>query len=358
MRFLFKTHYEQDVSLFKHNGQRFWYALLGLALVMAPFGLPEYYLSQLVFIGIYAIVSLGLMLLVGFTGQVSIGHAAFVAMGAYTQAYLYGIGWSFLLALPAAAAVAALTGVVVGLPALRVKGMYLSIATLAFGFIVEEIIARNESLTGGNAGKQIEKLQIFGVNFDDPVYFYFLVLAVTVLAVVSVLNLLRSPTGRAFVAIRDSEVSAQSMGINLARYKTVAFALSAALAGVAGALYAHKMRFISPDQFTFLQSIELLMMVVIGGLGSVRGAVFGAAFWIAVQQIIVLAKDWLPSAIGQQPGLQPSVFGVILVGFVLLEPQGLNGRWLKIRSFLELFPLYRKGMFKRQKSYMKSERAK
>jgi branched-chain amino acid transport system permease protein len=176
--------------------------------------------------------------------------------------------------------------------------------------------------------------------------------------VLGVMNLLRSPTGRAFVAIRDSEISAQSMGINLARYKTTAFALSAAIAGIAGALYAHKLRYLSPDQFTFLQSIELLIILVIGGVGSIYGAIFGAAFWIAVQQFIVLAKDWLPPAIAQQTGLQPTVFGLILVAFVLFEPMGLYGRWLKIRTFFQLFPFYRKGLFRRQKSYMKSERLK
>ena len=181
-------------------------------------------------------------------------------------------------------------------------------------------------------------------------------MAILVLCVLAVLNLLRSPTGRAFVAIRDSEISAQSMGINLARYKTTAFALSAALAGIAGALYAHKLRFLSPDQFTFLQSIELLMIVVIGGVGFVQGAIFGSAFWIFVQQFIVIAKDWLPPAIGQQTGLQPTVFGLVLIAFVLFEPLGLYGRWLKIRTFFQLFPFYRKGMFRRQKTYMKSER--
>jgi branched-chain amino acid transport system permease protein len=148
------------------------------------------------------------------------------------------------------------------------------------------------------------------------------------------------------------------MGINLAYYKTVAFALSAALAGIAGALYAHKIRIITPDQFGFLQSIELLMMVVIGGLGSIQGAIFGPAFWFVVQQVIVVGKDWLPPALGQQTGLQPTIFGIILIAIVLFEPMGLYGRWLKFRIFLEIFPFYRKGMFKRQKSYMKSERVR
>lgn len=358
MRFLFKTSYAQDIALFKHGGQRFWYGALAVALVAAPWLLPEYYLSQITFIGIYAIACLGLMLLAGFTGQVSLGHAAFLAMGAYTEAWLQSKGWPFALSLPASALVAGVVGVIVGLPALRVKGMYLAIATLSFGFILEEIVVRAEGITGGNTGITLGPLRILGIDFDDSRNFYFLVTVIAAFCLLCVLNLLRSPTGRAFVAIRDSEVSAQSMGIHLARYKTIAFAVSAALAGIAGALYAHKLRFISPDQFGFLQSIELLMMVVIGGLGSVHGAIFGPAFWIAVQQVIVIAKDWLPPAIGQQTGLQPTIFGLILVGFVMFEPMGLYGRWLKVRVFFELFPFYRKGMFKRQKSYMKSERVR
>lgn len=358
MRFLFKTDYNQDIVLLKHGGMTFWYGVLGVLLLLAPLLLPEYYLSQLVFVLIYSIVALGLMLLAGFTGQLSIGHAAFLAVGAYTEAYLQSRGWPFVFSLCAAAALSAATGVIVGLPALRTKGMYLAIATLAFGFIVEEIVARAESITGGNAGKQVGKIDLFGLAIDSEQRFYYLTLALTIGVTLLALNLLRSPTGRAFVAVRDSEISAQSMGINLARYKTIAFALSAALAGIAGALYAHKLRFISPEQFTFVQSIELLMMIVIGGLGFIHGAFFGAAFWIVAQQLIVLAKDYLPASIAQQTGLQPTIFGLILIAFVLFEPLGLYGRWLKIRSYLQLFPFYRRGMFKRQKSYMKSERLK
>jgi branched-chain amino acid transport system permease protein len=298
------------------------------------------------------------MLLVGFTGQVSIGHAAFLAMGAYTEGYLYRLGWPFALSLPFAALVAGITGIVVGLPALRVRGMYLAIATLAFGFIVEEVLTRAEGVTGGNGGMLVGSPQVFGLPIDSEQRMYYLCLFFLVLVVLGLLNLLRSPTGRAFVAIRDSEVSAQSMGINLAYYKTTAFALSAAITGVAGALYAHKLRFITPEQFTFLQSIELLIILVVGGVGSIHGAIFGAAFWIVVQQLIALAKDWLPAAIGQQTGLQPTVFGLILIAFILFEPMGLYGRWLKIRTYFQLFPFYRKGMFRRQKSYMKSERLK
>ena len=358
MRFIFKTHYAQDIRLVRHGGHWFWYGLLCAFLAIAPLMLPEYWLAQLTFVLIYGIAGLGLMLLSGFTGQFSLGHAAFLGVGAYTQALLTAAGWPFFLALACAALLSAAAGIVVGLPALRVKGIYLAIATLAFGFIVEEVFARWEGLTGGNAGMHVKAPAILGWSVESAEGFYFICLVTTVLVTLGTLNLLRSSTGRAFVAIRDSEISAQSMGVHLARYKTLAFALSAALAGVGGALYAHKMRFLSPDQFSILQSIDLLLLVVIGGLGSVHGAFLGAAFLIAMPQLISLTKDYLPDAIGQAPGLQAVVYGAVLIAFVLFEPLGLYGRWLKVRTWLQLFPFYRKGMFKRQKSFQKSDRLK
>lgn len=358
MRFIFKTSYEQDIRLAKHGGHVFWYGLLVLALLAAPWVMPEYWLAQLTFVLIYGIAGLGLMLLAGFTGQLSLGHAAFLGVGAYAQAVLTNAGLPFPLAMVCAAFLAAAVGVVVGLPALRLKGIYLGIATLAFGFIVEEVLARWESVTGGNAGLFVNSPTLFGWELDSSEAFYLLCLLITVLCTLGILNLLRAPTGRAFVAIRDSEISAQSMGIHLARYKTLAFALSAALAGLAGALYAHKLQFLSPDQFSIMQSVDLLLLVVIGGLGSVHGAFLGAIFLIAMPQLIAVGKDWLPDAIGQAPGLQAVVYGVLLVGFVLFEPLGLYGRWLKVRTWLEMFPFYRKGMFKRQKTFQKSDRLK
>jgi branched-chain amino acid transport system permease protein len=358
MRFIFKTDYGQDVNLAKHGGHLFWYGLLCALLVAAPALLSPYLLSQLIFVLIYGIVGLGLMLLAGFTGLFSIGHAAFFGVGAYTQALLTGMGWPFPLALASGAALSAVVGVVVGLPALRVKGIYLGIATLSFGFIVEEVFARWEGVTGGNAGKPVGTPSILGWAADTSSSFYYICLTVTVLATLACVNLLRSPTGRAFVAIRDSEISAQSMGIHLARYKTLSFALSAALAGIGGALYAHQMRFLSPEQFNIIQSIDLLLMVVIGGLGSLHGAFLGAIFLIGLPQAISAMKNVLPDAIGQAPGLKAVVYGGVLVGFVLFEPMGLYGRWLKVRTYLQLFPLYRKGLFRRQKSFQKSDRLK
>src|SRR5690606_30610986 len=247
------------------------------------------------------------------------------------------MGWPFPLSLAAAAALSAAVGAIVGLPALRVKGIYLAIATLAFGFIVEEILARWESVTGGNAGKVVPTIDVLGWKADTAASFYFVCRVVAVAATLAVLSLLRSSAGRAFVAIRDSEISAQSMGIHLARYKTLSFMVSAALAGVGGALYAHQIRFVSPDQFGILQSIDLLLMIVIGGLGSIHGAFLGAAFLITMPQLITLGKDYLPSAIGQSVGLQGVVYGIVLFAFVLFAPMGLSVWWLMIRSLLPLF---------------------
>ncbi|MES2974156.1 MAG: branched-chain amino acid ABC transporter permease [Pseudomonadota bacterium] len=358
MRFIFKTDYVQDIKLAKHGGHVFWYSALMVLLLAAPWLVPEYWLAQLTFILIYSIVGLGLMVLAGFTGLFSIGHAAFLGVGAYTQAVFTNMGVPFPIALVLSGLLSAAVGVVVGLPALRVKGIYLGIATLSFGFIVEEVLARWESVTGGNAGIHVKAPDIFGWKVGSGDGFYFLCLFITVVSTLAILNLMRSPTGRAFVAIRDSEISAQSMGIHLARYKTLSFAISAALAGIGGALYAHKLSFISPEQFNIIQSIDLLLMVVIGGLGFIHGAFLGAIFLISMPQIISLTKDMLPVFIGQAPGLQSVVYGMVLIGFVLFEPMGLYGRWLKIRTYFQLFPFYRKGLFKRQKSFQKSDRLK
>ena len=220
MRFIFKTRYDQDIQLAKHSGHVWAYSLLLLLLCLAPWLMEEYWLAQLTFVLIYGIVGLGLMVLAGFTGLFSIGHAAFMGVGAYVAAVLSGHGVSFPVSVTMAAGLSAIVGAVVGLPALRVKGIYLGIATLSFGFIVEEGLARWDSVTGGNAGMHVKAVNLFGFETSSNEAFYGVCLVVTVLSTLAVMNLLRSSTGRAFVAIRDSEISAQSMGIHLARYKT------------------------------------------------------------------------------------------------------------------------------------------
>lgn len=358
MRFIFKTDYNQDIRLFKHSGDYFWYGLLIAALLAAPLLLDEYFLSQLTFVAVYAIAGIGLMLLAGFTGQISLGHAAFFAAGSYTEAILINHGVPFLISLPAAGVVAGVLGLAIGIPALRLAGIYLAMATLAFAFIIEEVLARWESMTGGNVGLLVDDITIGGVDFVDEWRIYYLCLAVAVLVLLAAINILRSPTGRAMIAIRDSEIAAQSMGVNLAKYKTIAFVVSAAFTGLAGALYAHKLSYISPEAYTILLSIEFLVLVVVGGLGSLHGAVFGAIFIIVLPQAIAIMKESLPSAIAERPGLDTLILGFVIILFMIFEPLGLYGRWVKIKTFFSTFPLYRKATFKRQKSFLRTERLK
>jgi branched-chain amino acid transport system permease protein len=213
-------------------------------------------------------------------------------------------------------------------------------------------------VTRGFQGMPVPPPEILGHALARPWEFYYFCLGVLVLVVFAAINLTRSPTGRAMVAIRDSEISAQSLGVNLVQYKTIAFAASAAITGLAGALLAHKLRFISPDAFNILLSIQLLLMVVVGGLGSIAGAVLGAIFVGGLPQAIALMRDYLPTAIARTPGLEPGLFGLVMVTIVLFEPLGIYGRWLKIKAYFDYFPLYRRATFKRQRAYLKTERVR
>jgi branched-chain amino acid transport system permease protein len=356
MRFIFKTRYGQDLDLFKHNGQRFWYSMLALALLLAPFVMDDFYLGELSFVYIYAIAGIGLMLLVGYTGQVSLGHAAFLAIGAYCHAWLMSRGWPLPVSLLTASLFSAAVGAIVGRPTLRMTGVYLAIATLAFAVIVEQVIAHWESVTGGYRGMMVPAAQWLGMDLGSAIPFYFMCLLLLVICLWIALNILRSPVGRAMIAVRDSEISAQSMGINLARTKIFAFAISAGFTGLAGGLFAHKFGYLAPDAFTLLLSIQLLLMVVVGGLGSMHGVIYGAIFIGLLPQGIAIMRDELPPAIAQIPGLEPGIFGLILIFFLIYEPQGIYGRWHKIRQYFEQFPLYRKATHKRQKSYLRTDR--
>jgi branched-chain amino acid transport system permease protein len=381
MRFLFKTSYDQDIRLFQHSGHWWTYLALFAVLILAPMVISQYLQSQLVFVFIYAIVGVALMILTGFTGQGSLGHAAFLAIGAYTAAYMQARGFTFWQYFIVAGALTGTIGAIVGFPALRLHGIYLLIATISFGFIVEEILARWESVTHGNEGLRVRALDLFGVRVPrDSDMFYYLCLAVLALVVFGTLNLMRSPTGRAFIAIRDSETAAKSMGINLAAYKVKAFAISAAITGLAGCLFAHKMSFISPEMFTLLLSIEFIMVIIIGGAIGLHGAILGAIFMVMIDPALTWLKDDVPlllagltqwlgagaemaakvrsqaAAIATQPGLKGAIYGLIIVLFIIFEPYGLYGRWLKIKLYFQMFPMYKKATFKRQKTYVKTER--
>jgi branched-chain amino acid transport system permease protein len=378
MRFLFKTVYEQDIGLFRDRVAATWYALLGIAVLSLPALLSSYYVGEITWVFIYGICGVSLMVLVGYTGLLSLGHAAFLGIGAYAHAYLLQHGVPWVLSLALAVLITTACGILVGLPALRMTGIYLAIATLAFAVIIQEVFTRWESVTGGFAGMAVDKPVIFGVHLRDEAHFYYLCAAVLALTLWLTGNLLRSPTGRAWIAIRDSEIAAQSMGINLAVYKSMAFAYSAAVMGLAGALFAHRIAYLAPDIFTILLSIQLLLLVIVGGLGSLHGAVFGAIFVALLPPAIAILRDAIPATLSdaagatgigllaaagkgigdflKKPGVEAGIFGLILVLVILLEPLGIYGRWTKIRLYFSAFPMYRRHTFRRQKSYMRTER--
>lgn len=347
MRFTMKTSYRDDLRLFPHRGAVMSYLALAVILILLPLGVGDYLKSQATFVFINGTVAVGLMLLIGYTGQISLGHAAFFAVGAYTAAVLQTRGIAFVPALVAAGALTGVVGLIIGLPALRMKGIYLAMATLAFAFIVEEVIVRWGSVTRGNRGMLVPDPTILGLKLGGGTGFYYIALVVFALVLLATVNIVRSRTGRALAALRDSDVAAESMGINLAVFKTAAFALSAVAAGLAGGVYAHKLGYISPEQFNIMLSVEFLMMVIIGGLGSMHGAVFGAIFVVVLPQLIVMVKPMLPKSVSEQPILDAAAFGIIVILFVMFEPRGLNGYWVRIKAWFSLYPFYRRGMFKR-----------
>lgn len=359
MRTLFKISYDDDIRLFPDRWSLLVYAaLLGLAFVL-PMLLGEFYLGEVTNVLIWAIAGLGLMLLTGQTGQVSLGHAAFLAIGCYTNTILIELGLPFILAFPLAGVITGLVGAIIAVPALRLHGIYLAIATIALSVLADDIIVLLDPWTGGVSGKFPEAIIIFGLEIERwtmPTRFYYLVLVVTIICTLFYRNLLRSPLGRAFAAVRDSEVSATAMGVHISRTKGMAFGLSCMITGWAGALMGYYAGAFNNETFSLVISITLLMMIVIGGLGSIHGAFFGAVLVAFLPQALSILKGAVIGGSVAIPGLETGAFGLILILFILFEPMGLYGRWLKIRTWFELFPFARKDMFRRQKSYLKTER--
>lgn len=364
MRIVFKTSYDQDIDLFRHRNQAGWYILLLVLAIALPFLVDSFFVGEMTNMLIWAIAGMGLMILVGQTGQASLGHAAFLAIGAYANIILQQrLGLPFLVSFPLAGLIAGLAGVLLAIPTTRLHGIYLAIATLAFSILIEDIIVIAEPLTGGVGGLFAQDISIFGYainRYAAPSAFYWLTLAVALIVVMFYRNLLRSPLGRAFAAVRDSEISAQAMGVNVARTKALSFGLSCAITGLAGALMGHYATVITHEYFTVIISIQLLLMIVIGGLGSIHGAFLGAIVVVFLPQAIGFIRDGFSGIFGGGgvaiPGIETAIFAIILIAFILFEPMGMYGRWIKIRTYLELFPFYRRDMFKRQKSYLKTER--
>jgi branched-chain amino acid transport system permease protein len=356
MRFPYDTSYRDPQRLLRYRADWLAYGALLAVLIVAPAVLPTYYVGEVTYVFIMCVASLGLMVLTGFTGQISFGHAAFVAIGAYVHVILLTNNVPFVFSILAAGMAAGVVGLLIGLPAIRVSGLHLAMVTLAFSIIVEQIVGRWKDVTGGFTGLPVPRPIVFGFDFGRPQRFYFLCLAVLAIVLLALINVLRGHAGRAFVAVRDSEAAAYSLGVWVAGYKVLAFTISAGVTGLAGALLAHHVQFVTPEAFSLLLSLELIMMVVIGGLSSLRGALFGAIFISLLPTFISKLKPVLPDRIATQFGLEIFVFGLVLALFILFEPMGLNGRWIKLKRLFSAFPLYRRDTFRRGKTYMRSER--
>jgi branched-chain amino acid transport system permease protein len=323
-----KRDYREDLTLFEGPWSRalagLFLALVGGYALLVAQGFALYVMTTL---ALMIIAVLGLNLLVGYTGQISLGHAAFLAIGAYAHVILYTQGAPLLFTVLGAAVISGAFGFLVGIPALRLAGPYLAIATLGFQVAVDQVLGRWDSVTGGRMGLGVPAPELFGLKLADVKSYFVLCLAFCVLVIVGVYNLTRSRVGRAFVAIRDNDIAAAAMGVNPVRYKTLAFALSAFVTGLAGALYAHLFDRINPQNFTILMSIELLVMVVVGGLASVLGSILGAALMVL-----------LPHAISDFRDYQAIVVGGILIAVLLFEPMGMRGRWLRIKYYFRAWP--------------------
>ena len=345
-----KRVYYEDVRFFTSGVVFFWFVALLLFLAAFPFLFKNYYVYVANYIAINVIVAIGLNILVGYTGQISLGHAGFFAIGAYgtlvlmTKAHL-----PFLVALPLSALVAALFGFLLGLPALRLEGPYLAIATLGFGMTVTQVIGRI-GFFGGRQGLHAPELSIGPWNLSTDRDFYYLLITITILLTLAARNIIKTRVGRSFIAIRDADIAAETMGVNLVFYKTLSFALSAFYTGVAGGLYAFVLRYIEPEIFTLLRSIMFLSMVVVGGLGSIMGSVAGACLlsWMDLQLRNILnipyLGEWLKTlsqsffSITGVSNIQFILYGLIMILIMLFEPLGIFGIWIRTKKYWRMWP--------------------
>ncbi len=338
--------YAQDMAIFRtktHWGMLIIF--LAVLFTVPPLMFNHLWLNTVNSIGITLIATLGLNILVGYCGQLSIGHAGFIAVGAYTSAILTNrFEMPFLVGLIAAGVVAGCVGIIFGLPSVRVKGFYLAITTIAAQFIIIWVI-NHWGLTGGYEGISVPYASIGGLVFDSDVKQFYLVMVIVVLAVFFAKNLTRTKVGRAFIAIRDNDLAAEVMGINVNYYKLLAFFIGCFFAGIAGALLAHTTYSLNAEQFSFTDSILYIGMIIIGGLGTTIGPILGVVVVRIIQKVLlpIYLVPWLENTLTSLPagfatGVAPMVFGLIIVLFLILEPRGLAHRWNLFKAAYRLWP--------------------
>ena len=338
-----KQSYADDQALFDTPVQRVGLMLGALALVAFPFIANEYALYLVCFVAIHIISTTGLNILTGYTGLVSLGQAAFMGVGAYTVALAEEkLGTPFLLNLIFAGAMTALVGMVVGIPSLRVRGLYLAIATIGASFILHFVFQNWTSVTGGIRGLSVPPAKIFGYEFVTSGALYWVIVPIMCVMVLAAANIFRTRIGRAFIAIRDRDISAEVLGIPLLQYKLMSFGLSSFYAGVAGGLWAYFFRVITPESFPIIYSVFFLAAVIVGGMGTILGGILGAIFMTMVPEVLKLSvgflSPWWPNAVAFLSPVRTIVFGALIIGFLIFEPHGLVEVWRRIRRFFHLWP--------------------
>src|SRR4030043_725545 len=333
----FQESYAQDLAIFRtklHWGVLFVFLLF---LFTCPLFFSDRMLTIMTMIGIAVISVHGLNILTGYCGQISIGHAGFMAVGGYTSAILCAkLGWPFWIALPGGSLSAGIAGLIFGLPSLKIKGFYLIMATIAAQFIIIWTIIQLRSITGGPDGLSVPKPAIGSIILSSKTNYFYLVMVVTCLATLLAKNIIRTKAGRAFIAIRDNDLAAEVMGISLWSYKLQAFFIGCVYAGVAGSLLIHYYSFAPIDQFPFMNSVWYLGMLIVGGMGTTTGVIFGTVFLKLLDELVTVAGPALAAifpAIAAQAAASLSLMmrGLVIILFLIFQPRGLHHWWESIK---------------------------
>ena len=334
--------YRTEEQLWDSPVSRAWMAIFVTAMISLPWWGSDYVLAMACIVGIHLIATMGLNITTGGAGLISLSHAAFMGVGCYAVSWFAGWGIPFFLAIPLAGAVAAAVGMLVGVPSLRVKGMYFAIATLAAHFVLSFLFREWTPVTGGPSGVNIVPAELFGFELTGDRRMFYPIYGFALLLGLGAANLNRSYIGRAFIAVRDRDISAELIGVNLLHYKVLAFMTGAFYAGVAGGLLGYFYGAITSEYFTFGLSVFYVAAIIVGGLGRVLGSVLGAVFMTLVPESLRLlssaTSSWLPSLATLLLPVGQVVFGVLIIAFLVLEPHGLAQVWTRVRRIFHLWP--------------------
>jgi branched-chain amino acid transport system permease protein len=341
---VFQESYAQDMAIFRTRTN--WVFLLAFLVLL--FTMPVYsserIITMVTIMGITIISVLGLNILTGYCGQISLGHAGFMAVGGYVSAILTAkLGWPFWVALPCAGLGAGVVGIIFGLPSLKIKGFYLIMATVAAHFIIIWVILQFYSVTGGADGMSVPRPEIGGLVLKSKASYFYLVMIITCISIYLAKNIVRTRAGRAFIAIRDNDLAAEVMGVNLWAYKLTAFFIGCVYAGVSGALLVHYYAFTSTDIFPFMNSVWYLGMLIVGGMGSMTGVIFGVVSLKLLDEMVTIFGPMLAAvfpAIAAQAAASLALImrGLVIILFLIFEPRGLVHRWELVKAYYRRWP--------------------